>query len=161
DEHGAARRLALTAELPKALEHGDIHVAYQPVLELKSMKITSAEALARWTHEEHGAISPLEFVALAESHGLGLLLLTTVLNDALEQCRTWRDAKLLDAVAVNLSPRTLLEPDLIGIITRALERADVPASALILEITENAFVHHDELIPILERLRALGVRLAI
>jgi diguanylate cyclase len=162
DEQGAARRLQLAGELPAALGAGAIAVHYQPIVGLGEGGETSVEALVRWAHPRHGVISPSEFVPLAEEYGLGLALFRYVLARALTQARAWKDAGLACAVAVNISPRTLVETSLAAIVATALTAAGLGAESLILEITEDAFAGFGpELLESLLGLRALGVRLAI
>ena len=162
DEHGAARRLELAGELPAALGAAAIAVHYQPIVGLSEGGGTSVEALVRWAHPRHGVISPSEFVPLAEEYGLGLALFRYVLARALTQAREWKDAGLARAVAVNVSPRTLVETSLAPLVATALTAAGLGADSLVIEITEDAFAGFGpELLESLVGLRDLGVRLAI
>jgi len=162
DERESARRLLLAAELPAALAASAIAVHYQPIIRLDRGGGTSAEALARWAHPRHGVISPSEFLPLAEEYGLGITLFHYVLTRALAQSREWKRAGLVCAVAVNVSPSTLVDASVVGLITDALKAADMSADTLSLEITEHAFADDlPELLDSLARLRALGVGLAI
>jgi EAL domain-containing protein (putative c-di-GMP-specific phosphodiesterase class I) len=107
-------------------------------------------------------VPPGQFVALAEQTGLIRPLTTAVLRQALAQCGNWRAEGIDVGVAVNLSPRSLTDPDLVSSIHAALREADLPAAVLTLEITESAFADSTaEMGRMLEDLRDLGVRLCI
>jgi diguanylate cyclase (GGDEF)-like protein/PAS domain S-box-containing protein len=162
DELGSVRRLALASQLAGALSRGDIDVHFQPTLHLPTNSVRSAEALARWKHAEHGWIPPNEFVTLAEHYGMGLTLFRHVLRRSLAELATWRSRGLLDVVAVNMSPHTMLDPALTVTIAAALADTGVPPSALVLEITEDSFIDDStEVEETFQALRGLGIRLAI
>jgi diguanylate cyclase (GGDEF)-like protein len=157
-----ARRLRLAGELGRAIGEGEIEVHFQPTWSVVHGRPRSAEALVRWRHPGEGMIPPLDFVGLADRHGLGLALFRTVLHESLRWCRRWRDEGLLEAVAVNVSPHTLLDPQLLGVVQQALAVTRLPGDALILEITENSLVDDSpELRAVLARLADAGVRLSI
>jgi diguanylate cyclase (GGDEF)-like protein len=161
-DRGRAERLALLADLHLALERGELHVVYQPKLELATGRITSVEALVRWRHPRLGPLSPDVFIPLAEANGLIEPLTEVVLTAALRQCALWRQQGVDVAVAVNLSARTVNSPDLPERISSALFRAGVPASHLILEVTESAVMDDAErAVTILERIAAIGVSLSL
>lgn len=90
DEVGSTRRLELAAQLPGAVTRGDIEVHFQPTLDLATGTACSAEALVRWRHDEHGMVSPSEFVPLAEQYGMGLALFRLVLERSLHHLALWR-----------------------------------------------------------------------
>lgn len=162
DDGKAARRLQVAGQLPEALATQQIEVHYQPVLRLAHGDVAVVEALARWHHAQLGDVTPGEFVPLAEQYGLGLALFRHVLGAALAQCAEWRSAGLARAVAVNVSPQTLVEPAFVAVVATAVTAAAVPADALVIEVTENAFDGRvPELGDALVRLRDLGVGLAI
>jgi EAL domain-containing protein (putative c-di-GMP-specific phosphodiesterase class I) len=123
--------------------------------------VGSYEALLRWTHEEWGDISPAEFIPLAEENGLIVPLGAWVLGSALRQLARWRADGCDIGVSVNISPRQLADEGVGAMVAAALADADVPPSALCLEVTETAVLSE----PIraatrLSELRELGVRIA-
>jgi predicted signal transduction protein with EAL and GGDEF domain len=155
-----ARRLALAAELRSALAAGDVAVHVQPQADVRTGEVHSVEALARWTHAERGAVSPAEFIPVAERSGLIAPLTTAVLDASLRAAAGWSDQAI--SVAVNLSPRSLLDPSLVTHVRQALERWQVPPQRLVLEVTEGAVMTDpDVAIALLHELKRLGVRLSI
>jgi diguanylate cyclase (GGDEF)-like protein len=158
----SARRLAMVAELRAAIEERAIDVFYQPKVDLISGDVTGVEALARWTHPELGQIQPNEFVPLAEQTGLIKPLTVAVLEAALVQVRRWRDDGLTLPVSVNVSARSLLDPNLPGEVDALLQRFGVAPTLLELEITEGSIMSDPVgALEVLTRLDAMGVRLAI
>jgi diguanylate cyclase (GGDEF)-like protein len=155
-----ARRLALVAEMRTALTSGALEVYVQPQLDLATGAVGSVEALARWQHPALGWISPDEFIPVAERSGLIKPLTEAVLDQALAGVAAWRSLGV--SIAVNLSPRSLLDPELVPTVRRMLDKWSVPADSLILEVTEGAVMTDaDRAIALLGRLRDLGVRLSI
>jgi EAL domain-containing protein (putative c-di-GMP-specific phosphodiesterase class I) len=162
DEDATTRRLRLAADLPSALEGSGFGVHYQPSVWISTGRVNALEALARWRHPELGMIPPGEFVPLAESYGLGLLLLQRVLHDALAQCRQWRDELLAQKVAINVSAMTLASPTFLSIVEEGLSAAGLPHDALVLELTEDTFAgSRPGLLETLWALRSKGVSVAI
>ena len=164
EEHDAASidRLALAAQLRRGIERGEVGVHYQPKVPLDGGATAGVEALARWSHPQLGAITPDGFIPLAEETGVIKPLTECVLELSLRQCRIWRLEGLEITVSVNVSWRNLLDHDLPATIERLLERYDLPASALALEITESRIVADlRRARRVLEQLRAMGVRIAI
>jgi EAL domain-containing protein (putative c-di-GMP-specific phosphodiesterase class I) len=124
--------------------------------------VTGVEALARWTHALQGAISPEVFIPLAERSGLIRDLTASTLDQSLAACSAWMSLGLHISVAVNLSPRALLDADIVPVVTNALARHAVPASLLTLEITESSVISDPEAaLHALHALRQLGVRLSV
>jgi diguanylate cyclase (GGDEF)-like protein len=155
-----ARRLALVAELRSALAAGDVAVHVQPQVDVLTGEVHSVEALARWMHDELGAVSPAEFIPIAERSGLIAPLTTAVLDASLRAVAGWSNHAV--SVAVNLSPRSLLDPSLVTQVRQALERWQVPPQRLVLEVTEGAVMTDpDASIALLHELERLGVRLSI
>jgi diguanylate cyclase (GGDEF)-like protein/PAS domain S-box-containing protein len=160
----AVERLELEAELRDALALGQLALAYQPeVMLADTTRMFGVEALLRWQHPEHGAISPARFIPVAEQSGLIVEIGEWVLGEACRQAGAWRAAGHTDFVmAVNLSPRQLSSPRLASVVGAALRDNALPPSALCLEITESAIMEHPEAAQrILHGLKTLGVRLAI
>lgn len=156
------RRLALLADLRSALEHSGLMLVYQPKVAMATRSVRSLEALVRWHHPELGAISPGEFVPLAERMGISRRLTSWVLNAAIQQMARWRDAGLEIEVAVNLSAPDILDAGLADEILALLRVHRVAPTALALEITESAVMRDAPLAARNMRLlQVAGVRFAI
>ncbi|MEV4510076.1 EAL domain-containing protein [Dactylosporangium sp. NPDC049525] len=156
-------RLLLLGDLRRALDVTDqLTLHYQPKIRLDDGRLCGAEALVRWAHPTRGAIPPAEFIPVAETTGLITRLTLYVLRLAVAQARTWLDDGLPVPIAVNLSPRCLLDPDLVGHVTRLLHEHELPAELLRLEVTETAVMANPALATeTLTALHRLGVRLSI
>ena len=156
------KRLTMATELRQALADGDIVVYHQPKARLSDGVIIGTEALVRWRHPQQGLIGPDEFIPVAEQTGLIEPLTFYVLKSALEQCRQWNDAGHDIGVAVNLSVRSLLDPELSSRVESVLAETGVSGSRLTLEITESGVMADpNRAIAMLERLAATGVKLSV
>jgi diguanylate cyclase (GGDEF)-like protein len=161
-DHHSADRLALGAQLRRAIQDREITVHYQPQADFQTGNIDSAEALVRWEHPERGFLSPAEFLPVAEQTGLIRPLTTYVLDVALEQWRRWYDQGLDMTVAVNITGRDLFDQRFAYEVKDLLTRWKVRPSCLELEITENTvLVDPVRAHSILRSLSDFGVRLAI
>ncbi|MDQ1632181.1 MAG: hypothetical protein QOC80_2153 [Frankiaceae bacterium] len=161
-ESRSVHRLGLVSELRKAIDEGALTVHYQPKVALANRELVGVECLVRWEHPEHGLVSPDDFIPVAEHTGLVGELTYRVLRTALDQCRRWHDAGRPLGVAVNLSTRSLLDPDFPDELERLLREFGVEPGQLTLEITESGMVGDtDRPLPTLRRLASLGVRLAV
>jgi EAL domain-containing protein (putative c-di-GMP-specific phosphodiesterase class I) len=161
-ERDGSRRLQLLTGLRAALSDGTLRVEYQPKLRLGIGEVTGFEALVRWTHPELGPVSPAEFVPIAEATGLISALTSTVLRQALTDCRSWHDAGKPVGVAVNVSARSLDDNVLVGQVAAMLTASGVESRWLTLEITESSVMEdHARSLEVLRELRMLGVRLSI
>jgi diguanylate cyclase (GGDEF)-like protein len=156
------RRLALVTDLRRAIDQDQLSLVYQPKVAMATRSVRSLEALVRWTHPELGAVSPAEFVPLAESTGGSRQLTNWVLGAAIRQMGEWRRQGLELDLAVNLSAPDILDPDLSDEILRLLRRHQVDPTSLLLEITESA-VMRDRQIAVrnMQWLRVAGIRFAI
>ncbi len=156
------QRLSLLAHLDTALEREELICHYQPQVDAVSGQLVGFEALVRWDHPVRGLVPPDEFIGLAERTGLIVPLTRCVLDLALDRCAVWR-ALVPDLVmAVNLSPRALLEPGLVQDVRAGLARHGLPSAALCLEVTESSVMADPErAIVVLRELRSLGVRLSV
>lgn len=160
----SSRTKAIVADdLRKGLSNQEFHVHYQPQVDLRSGRIVGVEALARWTHPEAGAISPAEFIPIAEETGLIVPIGEFVLRTACSQGAAWRKAGLDPiTVAVNLSTRQFQQEDLGTRITHILDQTGLWPAELDLEITEShAMLDADFTLSVLKDLKAMGVRLSI
>jgi diguanylate cyclase (GGDEF)-like protein len=156
------RRLQLGAELPEAIESGQLSLVYQPKVSFSSRRVRSAEVLTRWTHDTFGPIPPLEFVTVAEQTGASRLLSRWVLRTALQQLASWSAEGIDLDLAVNLSATDVVDPTLPDFVISELRAHGVPGSRLLLEITESAFMRDAEVAARhMELLRVAGVRFSI
>lgn len=154
--------LGMEEELVKSLEEGRLALYYQPVVDLRSGELVGVEALTGWLHPERGLVRASEFIDLAEETGRIRHLDRWALATALRQIRAWRADGWDGWVAVNLSARSLTDPDLGLYLTELLESGELPGSALVVEVTERAAIQHTGVAaPFLRVLRALGVSLAL
>jgi Amt family ammonium transporter len=158
----ARERFSLEQDLRRAIERGQLEMAYQPVVAL-SRGVIGAEALLRWRHPEAGMISPARFIPILEDADLIDEIGRWTLNAACREARRWQQRGLRGLkVAVNLSAAQLRDPGLMPTIQRTLKRHRLPASALELELTETAATQDAErTFALFTDLRALGVSLAI
>jgi diguanylate cyclase (GGDEF)-like protein len=161
-ESRSARRLGLAGDLRRALDGGELEVVFQPKVTLIGRQLVGVECLARWDHGAHGSVAPEDFVAVAEHTGQLNRLTETVLKEGLRRCRQWADASRPLNVAVNLSSRTLLDPDFPDQVAALLDEYGVAARQLTLEISEAGVTSDsDRPMPTLRKLHELGVRLAV
>ena len=161
-DRGDSSRLGLLADLRGAVCRNELGVHYQPQIDLATGRVIGVEALARWQHPELGAITPDEFVPLAEHSGLITPLTMVVLRTALQDVEQLQDEPGDLRVAVNISPRSLLDRGFVDEVARELAGVTVPASALTLEITETSLMTDPEqAVTALTRLRSIGVRLSV
>lgn len=152
-------RRSLEVDLHRALAAGEFHLAYQPLINLATNDIVGMEALVRWTHPARGAVSPAEFIPIAEETGLIVPLGEWVLRQACADARKWPAAIKL---AVNLSPVQFRNRNLVSVVINALAAARLSAARLELEITEAALMQNaDSVVSILQQLRGLGARIAM
>jgi EAL domain-containing protein (putative c-di-GMP-specific phosphodiesterase class I) len=158
----AAWRLSLLSQLDAAIAAGDVWIAYQPKLDLRTRAICGAEALVRWTHPEKGPISPAEFVAAAEQHDRIGGLTIFVLEGAIAAAAAIHRRGIAFNVAVNLSARLIDDGNLARTIRSLLKKHGLPASALTLEVTETAALSGGiGSLDMLWKLRETGVRISI
>jgi diguanylate cyclase (GGDEF)-like protein/PAS domain S-box-containing protein len=153
-------RPPLIAALGAAIDQLELLLHYQPIVDLRTGIPDSVEALVRWGHPRHGLLSPNDFVPAAEQTELIHPLTRWVLNEALRQAHEWQTAGVDLAVAVNLSGRNLLDPELAETITGLLQAWSISPEKLILEITERTTLTTEDF-EALRRLHGLGVRLAV
>ncbi|WP_158884658.1 sensor domain-containing protein [Amycolatopsis anabasis] len=157
------RRLRLEQDLRDAVQNGQLWVAYQPVVDLQTRHMVAVEGLLRWDHPVHGAISPTEFIPLAEESDLINLIGMHMLWETTRELAIRRVRHGLDThLKVNLSTRQLDDPQLVPAVAEALRTTGLPPHTLCLEITESALMRDSAAATgALSELRGLGVRLAI
>jgi diguanylate cyclase (GGDEF)-like protein len=156
------RRLALVGELRSALQAGALEVHVQPQARLGTGEVVSVEALVRWEHPEFGAVSPAEFIPVAERSGLIGPLTSRVLDASVAAVADWRAHGHDLGIAVNLSTRSLHDADLVDEVDRVLRRHGVPPGRLTLEITEGSVMADPaRAVAVLHELRDLGCRLSV
>jgi diguanylate cyclase (GGDEF)-like protein len=158
-------RLAMRADLENALTRDEFVLHYQPVYDLQTGAVTGVEALLRWQHPEHGLVMPGDFISLAEETGHIVSIGRVMLRRACEQVSAWHrerpDAPKL-RLAFNLSIRQLSDPCLVDDVVTALQQSGLAPELLTLEITESMLMQDlSRSLVQLERLKALGVRLAV
>ena len=154
-----AKRLALETALRHAIERDELLLHYQPQLDLKTGRITGAEALLRWQHAETGLISPLEFIPLAEETGLIIPIGEWVLRTACAQARTWHENGFNDLqISVNLSGRQFQHRHLARVVKKVLRDTRLDPNLLDLELTESLLMHNtDAILGAMDELHAHGV----
>jgi diguanylate cyclase (GGDEF)-like protein len=158
-DHAVQRRHTIEQDLRHALRRNEFEVVYQPQYDLKSEMPCGSEALIRWRHPEHGIISPGQFIPIAEETGLIVPIGEWVLRQACADATEWPEHL---TVAVNLSPAQFRVGDITETVADVLHQTGLPASRLELEITESLLINDtEEVLAKLERLRSLGVRIAM
>ena len=159
----ALEDLALEGELRRALENDELHMVYQPKVEIASETIVGAEALIRWQHPEKGTISPERFISLAERSGLILEIDRWVVDAVIKQLSAWRKLGLdLVPVAANLSGREFVNKGLVWSLSQAADECDVPPTLLEIEITESVLMSDAEAAKVtVGKLKSMGFHVAV
>jgi EAL domain-containing protein (putative c-di-GMP-specific phosphodiesterase class I)/tetratricopeptide (TPR) repeat protein len=158
----APGRLTLAGELRGAVGRGELILAYQPKVSLKTRRMTGVEALVRWQHPRLGFLGPDRFIPVAEQAGMIKLITAWVLEAGLEQARRWRDDGVELKVSVNLAVGDLEDGRLVETVDRALGRSGLPAEVLVLEVTETGVLSQPlQAIESLKRLKAMGIGISI
>ena len=152
-------RLTLTAELPGAIERGELVLHFQPQVDIATGAPVAAEALVRWNHPDRGMIPPDQFIPLAETTGAIADLTRHVLGGALAQQARWRAAGHDIPVAVNFAGPNVLDVDMPAAVRELVERWETPRGGLIVEISERTVMHGPKrLSGLLGQLREIGVQ---
>jgi diguanylate cyclase (GGDEF)-like protein len=153
-----ARRI-LELDLRKALANEEFELFYQPLVNLKSGRIATCEALLRWNHPVRGTVSPVDIIPVAEDMGLIVDLGRWILRKACMECMKWPDGV---SVAVNFSPQQFHQRDVLSEVRYALEVSGLPAHRLEIEITESSLLRNTQLThDVLAQLRTIGVRISL
>jgi diguanylate cyclase (GGDEF)-like protein len=154
-------RLELGAQLQRAVDERQFELHFQPIVSLDTAAVIGAEALIRWRHPERGLLAPSHFLSLAEQTGLIVPIGRWVLAEACRTFAGWNMGEQL-YLSVNVSMRQLRDPAIVDDVRWALEDAGIAPQQLVLEITESFLADETEgVLRCLQRLRALGVRLAV
>ena len=155
-------RLLLATQLREGLARDELLVFAQPLAELDTGRVVGVELLARWQHPERGLMAPDDFIPVAEKAGLLRPITSTVLGEGIAAAARWRDLGRLLTVSVNLSARSLLDPQLVGEVQSLLSLHAVAPEQLVLEITESGVISDlASTSRVLHQLRDLGVRLSV
>src|ERR1700726_1816176 len=153
-----ARRI-LELDLRKALVNEEFELFFQPLVNLKSGKIATCEALLRWNHPIRGTVSPVDIIPVAEDMGLIVDLGRWILRKACMECMKWPEGV---SVAVNFSPQQFHQRDVLSEVRYALEVSGLPANRLEIEITESSLLRNTQLThDVLSQLHSLGVRISL
>ena len=153
-----ARRI-LELDLRKALAHEEFELFYQPLVNLKSGRIATCEALLRWNHPVRGTVSPIDIIPVAEDMGLIVDLGRWILRKACMECMKWPEGV---SVAVNFSPQQFHQRDVLSEVRYALEVSGLPAHRLEIEITESSLLRNTQLThDVLSQLHMIGVRISL
>ncbi|HYH09443.1 MAG TPA: EAL domain-containing protein [Thermoanaerobaculia bacterium] len=158
-----SERLELELALHRAVDRDEFTLVYQPLIDRKTRKLRSLEALVRWNRPGYGQVSPADFISLAEETRLVLPIGEWVMRTACEQLRAWRDAGLDDFfMGVNLSAHQVAQPQFIHQVHDTVRAAGLEPCDLELEITESAALQNLEwTLSVLDQLRTLGVGIAV
>jgi diguanylate cyclase (GGDEF)-like protein/PAS domain S-box-containing protein len=156
-------KLSLDTGIHRALDNNEFSLVYQPQVNLRTGEIVGVEALLRWEHPEHGAISPSEFIPFAEESGLIIDIGYWVVKTACAELSRWRTAGLPEIrMSINISACQLMEDNIVRNIINIMKDYDVPGSCIELEITENAIMDDmDSIIRKLQELSSHGITIAI
>jgi predicted signal transduction protein with EAL and GGDEF domain/DNA-binding response OmpR family regulator len=159
----ALARFSMESELKKAIDNGDLKLAYQPKIDAVSGEAIGVEALLRWEHPESGMISPAEFIPLAEETGLILPMGRWVLQQACRQMKDWIDDGMEPiTMAVNCSPAQFIRGNMIKDIDAAISQSGLPSGLLEVELTESLFLQDIENgINILQSMKRIGIQISI
>jgi diguanylate cyclase (GGDEF)-like protein/PAS domain S-box-containing protein len=155
----------LEYELQQALDRREFILHYQPIVDLRSQKITGFEALLRWCHPERGLIMPADFIPMAEETGLIIPIGAWVLTEACNQLKTWQQDITSDiplSMSVNVSSLQLKHPSFLAMVETILESAELQARQLTIEITESVMLEESTLMgDLLSQLRDRQIQLSL
>jgi diguanylate cyclase (GGDEF)-like protein len=159
----ANEQLFLDNELPHVLAKGELEIYYQPIFNLNSKAIVSAECLLRWNHPTQGIISPANFIPAAESSGAIVAIGYWVIEQACKKIKDWeRRGIVLSKLSVNVSARQLQLKDFYVNVKEIFELNGISPSSIQMEVTESSLLHNAALaISTLDQLRSIGVSIAI
>jgi len=152
-------RVRLEGDLRSAIASKQFHLVFQPLINAKTQKLVGFEALIRWNHPQRGFVPPNVFIPVAEESGLMAAIGQWVIDEACRACATWPEPI---TVALNISPKQIVQAALPNIVSEALARHKLPGNRIELEVTEGVFLgDNGSTLDVLKRLRALGVGIAL
>jgi diguanylate cyclase (GGDEF)-like protein/PAS domain S-box-containing protein len=152
-------RVRLESDLRSAIAAKQFFLVYQPLINAKTQKLVGFEALIRWNHPQRGFVPPNLFIPVAEESGLMPAIGEWVIDEACRTCATWPEPI---TVALNISPKQIVQAALPNIVSEALARHKLPGNRIELEVTEGVFLgDNGSTLDVLKRLRALGVGIAL
>lgn len=161
-QYHITNRVAILEDLHDAILNDQLELYFQPQVNLVDCQITGCEALLRWHHKTHGEIPPEEIIQLAEQFGIMNKLTHSIINEAVEQCKSWHNKGFDIGVSVNLSAQNLNDDELCNTVIQILKDHDLATRYLTLEITENGMmVNPGRAIDILKQLNKTGIMLSI
>ena len=157
------RSFIMQNDLRKAIERDEFELVYQPRVNVATGKVESAEALLRWNHPSWGAVSPSEFIPLAEQTGQIVEIGDWVLRTACQQLKRWEENDYNSIrLAINFSAQQFMQKDLLSTVERILEETKVATNLVEIELTESALLNNEEfIINTLQRLREMGITISI
>lgn len=154
--------VTLETHLRKAIDNDELSLFYQPQIDVATGEVKSFEALLRWNDREFGPISPAVFIPLAEDTGLIISIGYWVIEKACEQIQSWNEKGFTNIrVAINISPKQFQHPNLVPFIQSMIEKYHIQAVSLGIEITEGAMSDTKETIPILKKVKELGISISV
>jgi len=152
-------RVRLEADLRSAIAAKQFFLVYQPLISAKTQKLIGFEALIRWNHPQRGSVPPGVFIPVAEETGLMPAIGEWVIDEACKAAATWPDPI---TVALNISPKQIIQPSLPNLVSEAIARHKIAGNRIELEVTEGVFLgDNGSTLDALKRLRALGVGIAL
>ena len=156
-------RMQIEHDLRKAINNDELYLLYQPQYDLNTQKVIAAEALLRWNHPKYGAISPTEFIPIAEDSGYILELSNWIFVEACRTFMEWKKQGLqLHHISINISGVQFNQDNIVEKFEELLEMTGINASEVELEITEHSLIENiDKNLIVLEKLRKIGFRLSI
>lgn len=155
-------RLRLDNDLRKAISNNEFELYYQPIINLQTNNIVSAEALLRWHHPTRGMVPPDEFIPYAQENGLIIPIGDWVIKQACIQASEWHKAGFPLGVSINVSVRQFEKNNLFDLFSSALAEYHFPAEKLVLEITEQMFLENTENnLKQISELKRIGIRISL
>jgi len=152
-------RVRLESDLRSAIASKQFHLAFQPLINAQTQRLVGFEALIRWNHPQKGLVPPNVFIPVAEETGLMTAIGEWVIDEACRAVATWPEPI---TVAVNISPKQIIQPSLPNVVSEALARYRITGNRVELEVTEGVFLgDNGTTLDVLKRLRALGVGIAL
>ncbi|SDS21618.1 putative bifunctional diguanylate cyclase/phosphodiesterase [Actinoplanes derwentensis] len=161
-DDAAGEEARLGADLRTALDRGQFHLVYQPIVELPDGRVNAVESLIRWTHPERGNVAPNDFIPVAERNGLIVELGEWILRTACLQYADWWHAGVApERIGVNVSARQLAEPAFTDIVAAILAETGVHPTRLVIEVTETAVFGGGAAVRAVRELSDLGISIAL